>query len=193
MITQIVKNYTFDASAGTITFDDYSEIFLENVLIIVNKSYNNAIIHSSSSSARTGSVSGNVLTLAYNTQSMSDSDSLQIRYVQHPDSTFKSANTGAVAAIKNTPGKITGYYFFNLDTSPLHVKLFDVTAASVVLGTTASKLLITIPPGSGANVLGEREIGFNTAISIACTTGPLDSDLTVASANKVISNIYYNQ
>lgn len=191
MITQIVKNYTFDASARTITFDDYTEIFLENVLIIVNKSYNNAIIHSSSSSARTASVSGNVLTLAYNTESMADTDKLQIRYVQHDDDVFRSVSLGAVTAIKNTPGKITGYYMFNLSAALRHVQIYDVAAADVVLGTTIPKATITLPVGSGANVLGEREIGFNTAISIACTTEL--SNATPAGASEVAANIYFNQ
>lgn len=192
MITQIVKNYTFDASARTITFDDYTEIFLENILIIVNKSYNNAVIHSSSSSSRTGSVSGNVLTLSYNTESMSDTDKLQIRYVQHDDSKFRSINLGAVQAIKNLPGKLTGYYFFNSSSSLRHVKIFDAPAASVILGTTAPALTITLPIGSGANVLGDREIDFENGISIACTTGVLDSDTNVSGANEVTANIYYN-
>jgi hypothetical protein len=193
MITQIVKNYTFDKDARTITFDDYSEIFLENVLIIVNKSFNNAIIHSSSSSARTASVSGNVLTLAYDTRSMSDTDKLQIRYVQHDDSKFRSISLGAVQAIKNTPGKLTGYYLFNTSSAVRYVKIFDAAAGDVVLGTTAPSLTIPLPAESGANVLGEREIEFDSGLSIACTTGIADSDTNLAGANEVTANIYYNQ
>lgn len=70
---------TFDASAKTVTFPDYTEISLERVLIITNVT-DGIIIYLFSDPAKGGSVNGNVLTLEYNTTSMSDSDSLQVFY-----------------------------------------------------------------------------------------------------------------
>lgn len=72
-------NGVFDASAKTVTFPDYAEISLERVLIITNVT-DGIIIYLFSDPAKGGSVSGNVLTLEYNTTSMSDSDSLQVFY-----------------------------------------------------------------------------------------------------------------
>jgi hypothetical protein len=113
--------------------------------------------------------------------------------VQHDDDIFRSISLGAVEAIKNKPGRMTGYYLFNYSTSVLHVKIFDALAADVVLGTTTPKMTISLPAEGGANVLGERELGFDTGISIACTAGLSDGNSTVAGANEVSANIYYNQ
>jgi hypothetical protein len=75
----LITNYTFDASAKTISFDDYTGIDLNRVLLITNVT-TNTIIYNFANSLLGGSVSGNVLTLTYNTTSMSDTDTLQIYY-----------------------------------------------------------------------------------------------------------------
>lgn len=75
----LITNYTFDASAKTISFDDYTGIDLNRVLLITNVT-TNTIIYNFANSLLGGSVSGNVLTLIYNTTSMSDADTLQIYY-----------------------------------------------------------------------------------------------------------------
>jgi hypothetical protein len=75
----LITNYTFDASAKTISFDDYTGVDLNRVLLITNVT-TNTIIYNFANSLLGGSVSGNVLTLTYNTTSMSDTDTLQIYY-----------------------------------------------------------------------------------------------------------------
>ena len=66
-----IDNYTFDKTAKTITFSDYTSISLPRVVLII---YNFA------GSGVGGSVSGNVLTLDYDTSSMANTDKLQIIY-----------------------------------------------------------------------------------------------------------------
>ena len=75
----LITNYTFDASAKTISFDDYTGVDLNRVLLITNVT-TNSIIYNFANSLLGGSVSGNVLTLTYNTTSMSATDTLQIYY-----------------------------------------------------------------------------------------------------------------
>lgn len=77
----LVTNYTFDASAQTVTFSDYSGsgITLENVLLITNVT-DQVIIYQFNDTSLGGSVATNVLTLEYNTTSMADTDDLQIWY-----------------------------------------------------------------------------------------------------------------
>lgn len=74
---KLVTNYTFDASAQTITSTDFS--ILEGVLLITNVT-DNVIIYNFAASGLGGSLTTNVLTLDYNTTSMSDTDDLQIFY-----------------------------------------------------------------------------------------------------------------
>lgn len=74
-----INNYSFHASTKTITFGDYAAIELERVLLITNV-IDNIIIYNFAVPNNGGSVSGNVLTLDYDTTGMSDSDKLQIFY-----------------------------------------------------------------------------------------------------------------
>lgn len=74
-----VNNYIFSASAKTITFGDYAAIELERILLITNVT-DNIIIYNFADSTKGGTVSGNVLTLAYDTSTMANSDKLLIYY-----------------------------------------------------------------------------------------------------------------
>jgi len=82
-----ITNYTFNAIAKTVTFTDYTTIRLDSVLIITNVTDNLPIYNFTQGvqlpeypDGLGGTVSGNVLTLHYDTSAMSDGDSLQIFY-----------------------------------------------------------------------------------------------------------------
>lgn len=75
----LITNYTFNAASKTITFSDYTSIDLNRVLLITN-STTNTIIYNFASSTLGGTVAENILTLTYNTASMSNADKLQIYY-----------------------------------------------------------------------------------------------------------------
>lgn len=74
-----INNYSFNSSLKKITFNDYNSINLDSLLLITNVT-NNIIIYNFANPSLGGSVSGNVLTLNYNTTTMSNTDSLQIFY-----------------------------------------------------------------------------------------------------------------
>lgn len=76
---KLITKYTFDASAKTIIFSEYSTILQAGILLITNTT-DNIIIYNFASSTLNGIVNRNVLTLFYDTSSMSDSDSIQIYY-----------------------------------------------------------------------------------------------------------------
>ncbi len=76
---RIITNYTFDASAQTVTFDDYASINLEQILLVTNIT-DGIIIYSFADATKGGTAATNVLTLEYNTTSMADADDLQIFY-----------------------------------------------------------------------------------------------------------------
>jgi hypothetical protein len=75
----LVENYTFNAALKTVTFNQYPSIRLENVLLITNVA-TNQIIYNFSNALLGGTVLSNVLTLDFNTTSMSSTDALQVWY-----------------------------------------------------------------------------------------------------------------
>ncbi len=74
-----IDKYAFDASAKTIEFVGYDVIDLDRVLLITNVT-DNIIIYNFADSDVGGTVDSNILTLTYDTTSMSDSDELLIFY-----------------------------------------------------------------------------------------------------------------
>ncbi|NBO99019.1 MAG: hypothetical protein EBU90_02655 [Proteobacteria bacterium] len=75
----LVTNYTFNASAKTVTFNSYSTIELNRLLLITNAT-RNTIIYNFASPALGGTVSGNTITLGTSTAGMTNEDKLQIFY-----------------------------------------------------------------------------------------------------------------
>lgn len=75
----LITNYTFDSSLKKITFNDYTTIDLSRVLLVTNVT-DNIMIYNFANPALGGIVATNILTLDYDTTSMSSGDSLQIYY-----------------------------------------------------------------------------------------------------------------
>jgi hypothetical protein len=73
----IRKDYTFSAASRTVTFTDAASI--EQIGIITNI-VDGVQIYNPIDATKLGTLAGKVLTLAYNTTAMSDSDGLQIFY-----------------------------------------------------------------------------------------------------------------
>jgi|GEM_PF-6122527 len=76
---KLITNYVFNPAEKTIIFEDYDSIELERILLITNVT-RNEIIYSFADPSKGGSVSGNVLTLNYDTTGMNADDKLQIWY-----------------------------------------------------------------------------------------------------------------
>ena len=73
----LFENYSFDAPAQTVTFNTTDVITLEQLLIITNVTTNKIIYNFADPNAG-GSIVNNVLTLDFDTTSMSSGDKLQI-------------------------------------------------------------------------------------------------------------------
>jgi hypothetical protein len=73
----LFQDYTFNASAKTITFNTTDTVRLESVLLVTNVT-DNIIIYNFADPSLGGTITNNVLTLTYNTTGMSNADSLQI-------------------------------------------------------------------------------------------------------------------
>jgi hypothetical protein len=74
---KLVSNYSFNAAAKQITLADYTALDLESILLITNVA-TNTIIYNFAGQGKGATVSGNILTLDFDTTLMSDTDELQI-------------------------------------------------------------------------------------------------------------------
>lgn len=105
-----------------------------------------------------------------------------------------SVATGSIGATKtdigtaNTAGKVTGWYFYNPNSSVAYAQFFNTQASGVTLGTTAPAYSLGIPATSAANV--EVSIDHSTAISIAITTTRAGA---TGPGSTVDYNIWYKQ
>ena len=97
--------------------------------------------------------------------------------------------------VKGTAGQVYGWFIANLATSTRFVKFYNATAANVTVGTTTPVLTFPIPGNAtddiAANALGEHGITFDTAITLAATTGIADNDTGAPGANEVVVNLFY--
>lgn len=75
----LITNYSFNRTAKTITFNDYSSINKENILAVINTT-SAVTIYRPDVLTIGGAVSTNVLTLTYDTSAMNDTDDLLIYY-----------------------------------------------------------------------------------------------------------------
>lgn len=115
---QIIKNYTFNASARTVTFSDFTAISLDRLLLVTNVTAN-VVVYQFNDPTLGASAAGNVLTLAADTSTMHNGDKLQIIYdcaTGDPiyDTSAASAsvqgNSAAGSSDSGNPVKVGGVY-----------------------------------------------------------------------------------
>lgn len=97
--------------------------------------------------------------------------------------------------VKGTAGTVYGVWFSNMATSTRFLKFYNATAANVTVGTTTPVLTLAMPGNTSDDVSGvfslPQGIKFDTAISVAATTGIADSDTGAPSANDCLVNVFY--
>ena len=97
--------------------------------------------------------------------------------------------------IKSTAGMVYGWTITNFATSTRHVKFYNATAATVVVGTTTPLFTVSIPGNSSDDTLlsmmSTHGIEFSTAITWAATTGLADADTGAPAANDVSGTVWY--
>lgn len=96
-------------------------------------------------------------------------------------------------AIKASAGKLFALGAINRSTGVRYLKLYNATTANVTVGTTTPVLVIPLPTMADTNGAGvvlpipSCGIQFDTAITIAATTGFADNDTGTPGANDVIA------
>jgi hypothetical protein len=103
--------------------------------------------------------------------------------------------------VKTTAGCLYKIRATNRTTSARYLKLYNATAANVIVGTTVAPTLfetIVIPGGGSADLatvitenFGGIGLAFDTALSMAVTTGLADNDTGAPGANDVVVSAYY--
>ena len=98
--------------------------------------------------------------------------------------------------VKGTAGQVYWIHAMNLSASVLFLKIYNATAASVIVGTTVPDLTFPIPTqgdtnGAGFTLSIPNGIAFGTAITVAATTGIADNDSGAPGANTVVLNMGY--
>lgn len=108
-------------------------------------------------------------------------------------STFKSNDIDETEEdVKTSAGQVYFIYCVNTNASARYLKLYNATAANVTVGSTATKMDLLVPPSnSGFYLQFPTGIVFDTAISVAATTGLGDSDSGAPGASEVQVTIGY--
>lgn len=92
---KLITDYTFDASAKQITFAE--PVALSQVLLVTNTT-DNTIVYNFASPSLGGVMTGNTLTLNFDSAAMSDTDALQI-YVDDAEAPAAEKTQGAIAGL----------------------------------------------------------------------------------------------
>jgi hypothetical protein len=98
--------------------------------------------------------------------------------------------------VKGAAGQVYWIHAVNLKSTPLYLKFYNATAANVTVGTTTPVLTFPVPSagattGAGFNLAIPNGIVFDTAITIAATTGVADNDTGAPGANELVVNLGY--
>lgn len=96
--------------------------------------------------------------------------------------------------IKTSPGKLGWIHVMNRSTGVRYIKFFNATAANVTVGSTTPVLSFPVPTMADTNgagfciSFGDAGVQFDTAISVAATTGVADADTGAPGTNDVVLN-----
>jgi hypothetical protein len=99
--------------------------------------------------------------------------------------------------VKGSAGQLYGGVVINLATGVRYLKFYNATAANVTVGTTTPVMTIPIPTAGSANGAGfvipipSQGVPFDTAITVAATTGIADNDTGAPGANECIVNLFF--
>lgn len=138
MIKQIF-NYTFNKTNKTITFNDYTSINQAGIISVTNITAGGVVLyHQSQVAPSSGTVATNVLTLNYNTSSMSNSDLLVILYDDGTNNTYDSS-ANLKTADQNLSTAISGGKVLVTETNSASIKndldALAVSIASILTNT----------------------------------------------------------
>jgi len=168
-VKTLVTNYTCSPSTKQLTLTDYPSIKLDQILLITNVT-DNIIVYNFADPTAGGTLASNILTLGYNTTTMSDTDRLQIFIDDYVIPSTEASLTAVQIRIDNTntllnvlTAKETTISLdvsaINLNTDQVEQKLDSVINNQVSLNGSLNGNIV---PGIQALVADLDEIRVNT-------------------------------
>ena len=142
----LITSYSFFAANQQVAFTSMTTIDLNKILLITNTT-NNTIIYLFSNPALGGTVSGNVLTLTYNTAAMNNTNKLQI-YYDDPNASLLAMIGDIVVALRQLIQGINRPIWHDASKGSL-----------IVTNPTAANLNMTV--GSGTVTTLSQLAGFD--------------------------------
>jgi hypothetical protein len=197
-VKTLVTNYTFSASAKQITFTGYPSLKLDQILLITNVT-NNTIIYNFADPTAGGTVAGNVLTLTYNTTTMSNSDRLQIFIDDYIVPATENSLTGVQVKIDSTNTLLTATNFqleslnnkqtvVNLDVSAINVNTDQVETLLANTNTLLNELTSFTFYGVTSSTPMYINQGNLDASVDSVTVSGVDLDSVVTELSAVLEN-----
>lgn len=154
---KLIKNYTFNAAAKTVTFSDYAAIEHEGILLITNV-VDGALLYNFADPALGGTVAGNVLTLEFDTTAMSNTDGLMVYYDDADvlPATIDSVETlqSYIQEIQNLAQQISFLSTVRGIASDLRVTLLSGTLSTLSTVTTVTTVTTVSTVTNLANIGG---------------------------------------
>lgn len=140
----LIDDYTFNPSNRTITINEFTSLKLEQLLLITNTTAN-VIIYNFADKSLSATILGNVITLNYDTTTMSNLDAIQI-FIDTPNTDFVGLNellTDGISEIvhqlqslRNDGGMadVSGRVRCNVETGSMNIG--TATTVTTVTGVT---------------------------------------------------------
>lgn len=138
MAKKLITNYTFNKVAKTVTLNEYTSISLSNVLLVTNVT-SNIIVYNFADPLRGGTVLTNVLTLNYDTSSMSNSDILQIFY-EDADALGKTSVDDLATAIRTLILVLANPSYIDKSANQMRAQ---ITGSLTTAGTVSTVATVT--------------------------------------------------
>lgn len=98
--------------------------------------------------------------------------------------------------VKGSAGQIYAVTITNFATSTRYVKFYNATAGNTTVGTTTPIYTIPVPGNASDDTtlvqnFGGMGVPFDTALSVAATTGLADNDTGAPAGNDVAITVFY--
>ena len=117
-------------------------------------------------------------------------DLLQPALVPTAKTVFKETLNGTKYAVTSNTSLLFGIHLLNSNSAVAYLQLFDASLSSVTIGTTTPSISIGIKASDSRDIVFDKPIRFDAAISAAATTtatgntgGDLDIIFLVAEAS----------
>lgn len=170
---QIIRNYSFNKTAGTVTLTDFAAVSLDRLLMITNVTAG-IILYQFNDPALGGVAAGNVITLTHSTVSMNSGDRLQIMYdCAAGDPQYDTPATVLQGTYQTTPPALVNGQRGDIQVDP-QGRLLVSTAP---LASTVDS--VTALPGTVARAT------YSAAANFVLASGATDVFVVVGSASRV--------